>query len=155
MNRKEIFLMVIAAEIRSQRLYQALSKSFKDEHTSQVFHNLLLMEKNHEEKVTKAFLQEFPDAKIETSPAFEKEFSTLDLNDPACILEYAIAREDEAWGHYQSLAKGSSDAATKAMLLDFAAEEQNHKEVITDQMQQLQGGMTWFDPSELTGLQEH
>ncbi len=154
MNRKEIFLMVIAAEVRSQRLYQALAKSFKDEHTAAVFNNLLIMEQNHEIKVTKAFQAEFPGEKLQSSPAFEKEFSTLDLNDPACILEYAMAREDEAWGHYQNLAKGSQDEATKAMLLEFATEEQMHKEVLADQLQQLQGGMTWFDPSELTGLQE-
>ncbi len=42
--------MVIAAEIRAQKMYQALAKSFAKPETGNVFRNLVVLEKLHEEK---------------------------------------------------------------------------------------------------------
>ncbi|NLO10897.1 MAG: ferritin family protein [Candidatus Cloacimonetes bacterium] len=154
MTRKEIYLMVLEAEIRSQKLYKAMAKSFRRPENSAVFQQLVVLEKNHEEKVRAAFLQEFPNADAYPDPVLEPEFKKLDYSDPAVVLEYAIEREDVARDHYLDLAEGTQDGQLKMMLKTFAAEEEQHKELLQEQLQSLQGAYTWYDPSELTGFME-
>jgi rubrerythrin len=60
MDRKEAYRIAIEAEMRSQMLYQALAKSFRKPNTSLVFQELVILERNHEEKVRDAFATEFP-----------------------------------------------------------------------------------------------
>jgi len=129
MNRKETFLQAIEAEVRSQKLYHALAISFRRPETSIVFQNLVRMEKNHEEKVRKAYLAEFPgpDPVVDPQPG---EYRHLNLKDPAVVLEYAMSREDIARDHYLILAEDTDDAQLKDMLLLFAREEEQHREVL-------------------------
>jgi rubrerythrin len=44
------------------------------------------------------------------------------------ILDFAIAREEEAMRFYKSLAEKAEDAPTRQMLLDFAEEETGHRD---------------------------
>lgn len=154
MDRKEAYRTALAAEIRSQKLYHALAVSFRRPETSTVFQQLVIMERNHEEKVRAAFVAEYPDADLDVEAEINTEIRHLNLKDPEVILEYAISREEAAQAGYLALAEGTRDAATKEMLLRFATEEDNHKTVLLAEMQRLQGAMQWFDPSELSGLME-
>jgi len=43
------------------------------------------------------------------------------------ILDYAIAREEEAAGFYADLARKAADEPTRRILLEFAGEENGHK----------------------------
>ena len=60
MTLEDSYRMVIAEEIRAQKMYQALAKSFAKPETSNVFKELVVLEKMHEEKVRSAFAKEFP-----------------------------------------------------------------------------------------------
>ena len=154
MNRKETYLVVILSEIRSQMLYRALAKSFRSPETSAIFQELLILEQNHEAKVRAAFDTEFPgEKKPEFSPLIP-EIKDVKLTEPLEVLEFASSREDIAAAVYQELAGQTKDPEIKALLLKFAAEEDEHKQVILAEMQRLQGAMIWFDPSELNGLFE-
>lgn len=154
MNRKDTYLLVIMSEIRSQKLYHALGKSFRSPETSAIFQELLVLEQNHEEKVRAAFKQEFPGEKIPDFSPQIPEIKDVKLSEPLEVLEFASAREDLAAGIYLELAAETKDLQIKALLLKFAAEEGEHKQVILAEMQRLQGSMIWFDPSELNGLFE-
>jgi len=52
------------------------------------------------------------------------------------------------------LAEDTDNAQLKYMLLLFAREEEQHREVLLAQLQEMQGAMQWYDPSELSGLME-
>ncbi len=154
MNRKDTYLLVILSEIRSQKLYHALAKSFRGPETSAIFQELQILEQNHEEKVRAAFSTEFPgEKKPEFSPLIP-EIKDVKLSEPLEVLEFASSREDLAASIYQELAAQTKDPEIKALLEGFAAEEEQHKQVILAEMQRLQGSMIWFDPSELNGLFE-
>ncbi|HPN41028.1 MAG TPA: ferritin family protein [Candidatus Cloacimonadota bacterium] len=153
MNRKETYLLALEAEVRSQKLYHALAVSFRRPETSVVFQQLVKMEKNHEDKVRAAYLNEFPGADPVVDPQ-PGEYRHLNLKDPAAVLEYAMGREDVARDHYLILAEDTDEPGLKEMLLLFAREEEQHKEVLLTQLQDMQGALQWFDPSELAGLME-
>ncbi len=65
-----------------------------------------------------------------------------------------MGREDVARDHYLILAEDTDEPGLKEMLLLFAREEEQHKEVLLTQLQDMQGALQWFDPSELAGLME-
>ena len=52
----------------------------------------------------------------------------VDMNTVDEILDYAIDQEQQAAAFYASLAERAEKAGMKEILLDFAAEEQSHKE---------------------------
>ena len=153
MNRKETYLLAIEAEVRSQKLYHALAVSFRRPETSVVFQQLVMMEKNHEDKVRAAFLNEYPGENPTLNPQ-PGEYRHLNLKDPGAVLEYAMGREDIARDHYLILAEDTDEPELKEMLLLFANEEEQHKELLLAQLQDMQGALQWFDPSELSGLME-
>ena len=155
MNRKRTYHVVIEAEIRSQLLYKSMAMSFRSPETSAIFQELMVLEKNHEEKMREAYAKEFPGEKV---PAFSPqipEIKDITLTDPIEVLEFATGREDMAAEIYRNMAAETEDAEIKALLLTFAAEEEQHKQVILAEKQRIQGAMIWFDPSELNGLLEH
>jgi rubrerythrin len=154
MDRLEIYRFIITAEVRSQNLYSALAKSFRNPETSALFHELVLLEKNHEEKVRNACATEFPGMQIEVTGSLSMELRKMDFTDPQVILEYAIGREDVAHRHYMNLAEQTRDLSLKEMLLRFAAEEEEHKHLLQTETERIQGILQWFDPSELNGLME-
>ena len=154
MTRQESYQQAIEAEIRSQQLYQALAHSFGTSETAQVFHQLYLLEQNHEAKLRKAFEREFPRSTLVLNVALSVLKAGLNLNDPKVVLEFAISREEAAHDAYLTLAATAADLDIKSTLLRFAAEEIDHKAVLLTEMQKLQGVLTWYDPSELNGLME-
>ena len=61
MKRQEAFRIAIEAEIRSQNLYKALARSFRNPESAQVFNQLVQYEENHEAKMRELFAVEFPE----------------------------------------------------------------------------------------------
>ena len=154
MTLKDSYRIVIAAEIRAQKMYQALAKSFAKPETSNVFKELVVLEKLHEEKVWSAFAREFPGQAIELQDEPVKEMQSVNLNDPQEVLEFAISKEEEAVELYKDLAEQTKEPDINKQLLQFAQEEESHKVILLSEIQRLQGALQWFDPSELTGLME-
>ncbi|MCB5224263.1 MAG: ferritin family protein [Candidatus Cloacimonadaceae bacterium] len=151
MDKKDLYLMALTQEIRSQRLYTALSKSFKNPENSAFFRELVQLEEAHEAKLRQSFGHEFPDAQPEPSAIQDKDLQNLDLNDPVALLEYAAQRETDAQNHYLSFAEQVSDPEVKEMLLELAEEEDKHRNLLLAEVQRIQGALAWFDPSELAG----
>jgi rubrerythrin len=154
MTRHESYRMVIEAEIRSQKLYEALALSFRNADTSKIFNELILFEQAHEAKVRQAFAKEFPNDELVLTESISPELKGVNLSDPKDVLDYAISREELAAGIYLSMAEQTKDADIKAMLIRFANEEDNHKILLLAEVQRLHGALQWYDPSELTGLME-
>lgn len=154
MDRKACYELVITAEIRAQKLYLGLAKSFRNPETSAVFQELVMLERNHETKMREAFGQEFGQTELRLGSTAEPELKGLDIKEPVELLRFAITREDKAAETYRDLAQDSANSELKDMLLGFAGEEEGHKQVLLTEIQRLQGAMTWFDPAELTGLME-
>jgi rubrerythrin len=146
--------MVIEAEIRSQILYGALAKSFRNGETNAVFHELITLEKAHEEKVRAAFSREFPGEKLKQMDNPKLEMPGVNLYDPKEVLEFAISREELANSIYSSMAAQTKDEDIKAMLLQFAEEETEHKALLLLEVQRIHGALQWYDPSELNGMME-
>ena len=154
MTRKESYQMVIEAEIRAQMLYHSLARSFRNPETSAVFQELVMLEKTHEEGIRKAYAAEFAGEEPVIKPQVEVELKDVNLKEPLEVLEFAMGREDIARSAYLQMADASDDADLKALLISFADQEDQHKQLIQAEIQRLQGSMIWFDPSELTGLME-
>ncbi|MCB5265594.1 MAG: ferritin family protein [Candidatus Cloacimonetes bacterium] len=155
MNRQDAYRIAIEAEIRSQNLYKALAKSFKNEQTEQFYNQLVLYEKDHEEKVRGLYAKEFPHEKLKLVGSLDMQMEGLELGDPKAVLEFAISREELAQNIYLKLAEQSEDADTKALLEQLAKEEEHHKELLYAEVEKIQGLLKWFDRSELDGFMEH
>ncbi|MBW6513709.1 MAG: ferritin family protein [Candidatus Syntrophosphaera sp.] len=154
MDRKELYRLAISQELRSQNLYLALSKSFRNPQTSALFSELIMLEKTHEEKLRQAFAAEFPGLGIEVESGLAQDLQGLDLGDPQKVLDFAISREDKARQHYEAFAADTRDPELKKMLLKLAVEEDGHKTLLLTEMQRIHGALEWYDPSELNGFMD-
>ncbi|MCB5260079.1 MAG: ferritin family protein [Candidatus Cloacimonetes bacterium] len=155
MERKQVYRIAIEAEIRSQNLYKALAKSFKNAETEQFFNQLVMYEEIHEQKVRELFAKEFPDSTLKLMDDLDMELRGIKLEDPKQVLEFAISREELTQNIYLKLAEQSDNEDTKSLLKQFAQEEVQHKELLFAELEKLHGILKWYDPSELTGLMEY
>ncbi len=154
MKRQEAFRIAIEAEIRSQNLYKALARSFRNPESAQVFNQLVQYEENHEAKMRELFAGEFPGSTLQLMDNLDMEMRGVKLEDPKEVLEFAISREELAQNIYLKLAEQTPDGPTKALLKNFAEEEANHKEMLFTELERIQGLVQWYDPSELDGFME-
>lgn len=154
MNKRETIQAAIQAEIMSQNLYKHLAKSFTKPEASSVFLQLVPQEELHEAKLRELYNAEFAENPMDLDLEKVAEVKQMKITEPKQALEYAISREEMAQNIYLKLAEESFDAATKAMLLKLATEEDNHKTILFTEIQRLQGMLEWFDPSELNGFME-
>lgn len=154
MDRQELYRVAITAEVRSQKVYQALAKGFSKAETSSLFKQLVQLETIHEAKLREAMDKEFPGLIfiLETGP--DPELTGLDLSDPKALLDFAMSREDSAREHYLAFAADTHDPELKEMLLRLASEEEGHKTLLLTEMQRIQGALSWYDPSELNGFMD-
>ncbi len=152
MDKKELYLIALAQEIRSQRLYAALAKSFSQPANSALFTELQVLEENHEAKLRQAF--GYPQLEPDPLQLMEPDLSGTDLNDPALLLQFAIERETKAGGHYLAFAAETSEPELKQLLLELAAEEDKHRSLLLAEKQRILGALQWFDPSELGGFMD-
>jgi rubrerythrin len=154
-SRKEAYIIAIENEIKSQNLYKALAKSFKQEIASKTFQNLVPLEEIHEQKLRNAYQKEFHGETIQIDRfTVVGDVPAQIINDPKAILEFAISREDLAHDAYIRLAAGCPTAETRELFEQFAEEEANHKTILQTEIQRIQGMISWYDPSELNGLVE-
>lgn len=154
MERYELYRIAISAELASQKLYTALARSFQNPETAAFFTELVTLEKTHEEKLRRAFEDEYPGRKLGQVEAMKHQLDDLDFSDPQALLDYAISREDAARDHYLAFAAETQDGQMKQMLLRFAEEEEGHKTLLQTETQRLLGALQWFDPSELAGFMD-
>lgn len=154
MTRKEAFRIAIEAEIRSQNLYKALAKSFQKPQSAAIFKELVLYEQNHESKLRTLYALEFPSEALHLTQDPDQEMKGLNLDDPRKVLEFAISREELAQNIYQKLAEQSTDDEVRRLLMDFAQEELYHKDLLFTELERIHGVVSWYDPSELSGLME-
>ena len=152
MDKHELYRVALQAELRTQQLYRALSRSFSQPENRAFFRELVRLEQIHEDKLRRAFAQEFPGQRLEAEVKLGQEIKGLDLADPQALLEFALSREDLAQAHYLNFAAAADDPELKDLLLRFAAEEEGHKTLLLQEMHRIQGALQWYDPSELTGL---
>lgn len=154
MDKQELFRQALNAEIRSQRLYSSLANSFRHPETSAFFRELVVLEKNHEDKLRAALEQDYPGYVFIVDADINQDFSGLEFTDPTQVLEFAISREDFAHQLYLDLASEADAESLKTLCLRLATEEAFHKDMLLTEMQRIQGALQWFDPSELSGLVE-
>ncbi len=155
LDRKETFRLAIQNEIKSQVLYELMSKSFRNKpESSREFEQLIPLEKMHEEKLKSAFKKEFPNEVFHLPPNQKPVMKASDIDEPKKVLEYAISRENDASDTYKDMAQNSTDNDVISLLLQLAKEEEYHRTILEREILLLQGMMTWYDPSELNGLVE-
>jgi rubrerythrin len=154
MDRKGLFNLAITQEIRSQRLYEAMARSFGQPETHALFTELVLLEKNHEEKLRLLFAREFPDETPNPEPGKDRDLADIDVTDPSQLLLFAIGREEMASRLYLSFADVTDDPDIKTLMMQFADEEEKHRSLLLTEMQRILGALEWFDPSELAGYMD-
>jgi rubrerythrin len=155
-ERKKAYRMAIENEIIAQNVYSFLADSMNNKSSQTLFERLILMEKRHQEKVTKMFKKEYPEEnllleKIDFPRIIEKE----NLEDGERALQFAIRNEEKAAEYYEMLAKQSLENDAKQLFEELAHEERNHKKFLEDEISRLNGTMIWFDDSELNGIVEY
>ncbi len=154
-DRLNTYLLAIQNEIKSQNLYRSLAKSFAAApEINTVLKSLIPMEQMHEEKLREACKKEFPDSRILIDSEIYFQIKPEDLSDPVKVLRFAIDREIDAAKEYSQMALSASEPETAQLLRQLATEEEHHKTVLEMEILQMDGLLTWYDPSELTGLQE-
>ena len=153
---KETYQKAIQNEILSRNLYLFLARTTKNETIKEKFESLSKFEKVHEEKLTKIFKDNFKNEKLVVNRTklpdivVEKD-SFQNIKD---VLNFAIQQEKIMHDKYINMAKQTDDEELKEILEGLAAEEIDHKEVLSDEIVALQGDYIWFDPSELNGMME-
>lgn len=154
MDRHQAYRLAITAELRSQALYRKLGKGFASTEAAEIFASLVGMEKAHEAKLQEAYRSENNGQPLVLIDDFDPELAAVDFTDPVKVLEFAIAREDQARSNYLDLAADTKESDLIEVFERFAQEEAGHAAVLLALIQKLQGALTWYDPSELTGLME-
>ncbi len=153
---KNAYLYAIQNEIKTKNLYKLLQKAFLKAQVGHVFLELIELEKIHEQKLTEQFKKIFPGEKPDVDPKAIFTFhSDVDLRDADDVLQFAMDMEQHAHDKYEQLAAETNNDETKELFSFLADEESNHKDLLQDEIERIHGAMTWFDPSELNGLQEY
>ncbi len=152
---KEAFLFGIQNEIKAKNLYSLLHKAFFEAEVGSIFKELIELENIHKQKLIEQFEKLFPNEKPEIDPKAMYSFhSEIDLKDANDVLQFAISMEQSAHDKYDELAAQTDNDEIKELFNYLASEEDNHKQLLEDEIERIHGAMTWFDPSELNGLQE-
>ncbi len=156
MDKKEAaYKFAIENEIKSKNLYALLAKTCKDSEAKKTFHLLESIEKIHEEKLIKAFKQEFKTTELDIEPNLLPAFTLKKkITDPKSIIEYAIDAEISMADIYHEMAVNEEDSELIQLFRSLEKEEKEHKDLLETEMNRIQGTMVWFDDSELNGLME-
>ncbi len=151
--KKDAYIIAIENEIKSQNLYKLLVKSLANTELKKIFSMLIPIEEEHERKLRHLFSQEFSgeEPKISSS-LFPKFGSNLNLSDPKDVFIFAKDRELEAKIKYLDMANTFPELTD--LFNQLAKEEENHADLIYDEIEKLEGISIWFDRSELDGFME-
>ncbi len=153
---KDAYIFAIINEVKSQNLYKILSIAAKESASKQTFEELSLLEKVHEEKVTRLFKEQFPAETLEIDRSVLPRLKrNQEIVDPREALLFAVGREEMASSGYEELMEKSENPEIKELFGNLAKEEQYHKEVLETEILKISGELLWFDENELSGLFEY
>jgi len=130
---KQVISDAIKGEVSAKQFYEKIAARIKETHLKELFEKFAEEEEKHEKMLTRVLNQE----KMETSFFnFEKDFKvseTIEMPevnenmDLKAAIGIAMKNEEIAMEKYSALAENCDDDQLKAVFLDLAAMEREHK----------------------------
>ncbi len=130
---KQVISDAVQAEINARQFYAKVAEWIKEPHLKELFENFAREEEKHEKMLTSILKQE----KIKTSFFnFDKDFKvseTIEMPevnadmDLKAAIGIAMKNEEIAMKQYTALAENCDEEQLKAVFLDLAAMEREHK----------------------------
>ncbi len=130
---KQVILDAIKGEIEAKEFYEKIAKRIKDTYLKEIFEKFAKEEAKHEkillavlnqEKMDNSFFNFEKDFKVAESIGMPEVNEDMNLKDAIGI---AMKNEELAMKKYTALAQNCDDKKLKAVFLDLAAMERNHK----------------------------
>ena len=130
---KQVILDAIKGEIEAKEFYEKIAKRIKDTYLKEIFEKFAKEEAKHEkilsavlnqEKMDNSFFNFDKDFKVAESIGMPEVNEDMNLKDAIGI---AMKNEELAMKKYTALAQNCDDKKLKAVFLDLAAMERNHK----------------------------
>ena len=141
---KELYQSILDAEIKSEQEYLRLSKKVSDKKVSKMFEQMAKEERNHHDRVAKQFLdalynmedwilpEDIDLPKFKEAPDTKSVKKDIEYKK---ALELALEGEKRAYAVYSAALEKTSDAATKKMLKNIAADEKKHYEFLVSEFE--------------------
>ena len=130
---KQVISDAIKGEIEAKEFYEKVGKRIKDAYLKEIFEKFAKEEAKHEkilsavlsqEKMGNSFFNFDKDFKVAESIEMPEVNEDMNLKDAIGI---AMKNEELAMRKYTALAQNCDDKKLKAVFLDLAAMERNHK----------------------------
>ncbi len=130
---KQVISDAIDAEIAAKQFYEQVARRIKNAHLKELFEKFAGEEKKHEkmltgilnrEKMDTAFFNFDKDFKVSETIEMPEVNEDMDLKGAIGI---AMKNEELAMKNYTALAENCDDQELKAVFMDLAAMERNHK----------------------------
>ncbi len=130
---KQMISDAIKGEIEAKAFYEKVGKRIKDDYLKEIFEKFAKEEAKHEkilsavlnqEKMDNSFFNFDKDFKVAESIKMPEVNENMNLKDAIGI---AMKNEELAMKKYTALAQNCDDKKLKAVFLDLAAMERNHK----------------------------
>ena len=129
---RDVIKDAIRKEVEAQRFYEAAARKIADPHLREMFSNFAAEEKKHRDTLKKIhasghidrYFNETRDFKVAESVAAPALSTRMK---PADAIALAMQREAEAVRQYTEMADACPDPEGKAVFLDLAAMERDHK----------------------------
>lgn len=136
MNRAQydtILKNAIQSEIAAQKFYQDVAGKMRDAFLKDLFLGFVREEKKHQE-ILEGFRSAIPEKlpfderrDFHVAETLQEPVVSPDMT-PTDAFALAMKKEEDAMNHYTDLAGGCTDPRQKAIFLELAAMERNHKQ---------------------------
>jgi len=129
---KKIIVDAINNEIEAQKFYEQAARMLTDPYLREMFGKFAAEEKKHREILKKLYASERMDRYFNETRDY-KVAETVDMPvlstqmKPADAIALAMKKEAEAMRQYTEMGESCSDPEIKAVFLDLAAMEREHK----------------------------
>ena len=130
---KQVISDAIKGETEARQFYEKIAEKIKDDYLKEIFEKFALEEAKHEkilshilnqEKMEASFFNFDKDFKVAESIEMPEVNKDMNLKDAIAI---AVKNEELAMKKYTALAENCDDGKLKAVFLDLAAMERDHK----------------------------
>ncbi|RLC21845.1 MAG: rubrerythrin [Deltaproteobacteria bacterium] len=130
---KQVISDAIKGETEARQFYEKIAEKIKDDYLKEIFEKFALEEAKHEkilshilnqEKMEASFFNFDKDFKVAESIEMPEVNEDMNLKDAIAI---AVKNEELAMKKYTALAENCDDGKLKAVFLDLAAMERDHK----------------------------
>ncbi len=130
---KQVISDAIKGETEARQFYEKIAEKIKDDYLKELFEKFALEEAKHEkilshilnqEKMEASFFNFDKDFKVAESIEMPEVNEDMNLKDAIAI---AVKNEELAMKKYTALAENCDDGKLKAVFLDLAAMERDHK----------------------------